>query len=61
MEKEQILKRTIDKVTAPLYQALNDIELAQATENIETHNYFFNCIKAEIEKSITEYVRSTEK
>jgi len=53
-------KRIIDKVTTPLYQILNDIELAEVTDNTEILSYIFTGMKQKIEKSISEYVKEKE-
>lgn len=61
MEKEQILKRHINKITASLYQALGDIDLALSTDDINTYKYFLTDIETKIQKAISEYVKEKEK
>ena len=53
-------KRIIDKVTMPLYQILNDIELAETTDNKEILTYIFTGMRQKVEKSISEYVKGKE-
>jgi len=59
--KEQILKRVIDPVTVSVYQALNNIELLQSSDNADIKKYLYSCIKKELEKALEEYIRTVEK
>ena len=53
-------KKIIDKITAPLYQVLNDIDLVEITEDKDIYLYILTGMKQRINKAISEYLKGKE-